>query len=123
MNIFRNVLLIGLFLIISVASFSQVVNENSMVKENVENGSSNVAPVVTNTVKTGGSLSSITQKVLELAEGNNAVAEKTVRYLKVERTPPVLKIVSDEEYTRLEGKEQESVISESEVIELINQFK
>ncbi|HNQ69081.1 MAG TPA: hypothetical protein PKN32_11935 [Bacteroidales bacterium] len=123
MNILKNVLLIGFLLTISIASFSQVTTENSVVRENDENGSNYVTPVMTNTVKTGGEPSTITQKVIELAVGDNAAAERTVRYLKVERTPPVLKIVSDEEYARLEGKEQESVISESEVIELINQFK
>lgn len=124
MNIFKTILTTGFFLIISALAFSQAVNKNSEKPiESVENVSLDATPTVTNTVKTGGKLSPMTQKVIELAEGDNAAAEKTVRYLKVDRTPPVLKIVSDEEYSRLEGREQQSVISESEVIELINQFK
>lgn len=124
MNMLKSILLTGFFLLISVFAFSQAVNVNNIKQtESIKDVSSSVSPNVTHTVKTGGTLSSITQKVIELSEGDNTAAEKTVRYLKVDRTPPVIKIVSNEEYLLLETKEQQSVISESEVIKIINQFK
>ncbi len=121
MNHFKIILLTCLLIGFCIKGFTQESRQDKKSTGQAEPEPKEI--VVTNNVKTGGQVSRITQKVIELADGNNKAAEKTVRYLKVEMEPPVKRIVSDAEMHRNKGRLPEGYISETEVKELINQFK
>ncbi|MDA3910789.1 MAG: hypothetical protein PF448_05485 [Bacteroidales bacterium] len=121
MNNLKFSLIASLMLGFGFMGLAQESQDNQ--KKSVQTETVTKTPTATNTIKTGGQLSEVTQKVIELAEGDNAAAERTVRYLKVEMNPPVTQIVSDKKHQSYGNKIPKGVISESEVIELINQFK
>lgn len=121
MSYLKSFLVAAIFFMVANCAFSQSVTTQEKVESNQTQISQ--SPQVSNTVTSGGQLTSVTAKVIELADGDNQTAEKVVRYLKVDRVPTVTKIITDEEYHRLEGNIPDGVISESEVLELINEFK
>jgi hypothetical protein len=121
MNKLKFSLLACLMLGFGFLGFAQESQDNQ--KQSAQNEIVSETPTATHTIKTGGRLTEVTQKVIVLAEGDDAAAERTVRYLKVEMNPPVTQIVSDKKYQLYGSKIPKGVISESEVIELINQFK
>lgn len=121
MNKLKISLLACLMLGFGFMGFAQESQDNQ--KQSAQTEIVSKTPTATHTVKTGGRLTEVTQKVIALAEGDDIAAERTVRYLKADRVPPVTHIVSDEKYQSYGSKTPKGVISESEVIELINQFK
>lgn len=122
MGYLKSFLVTTIMLLVVSFAYSQNSNENlNKVESNKTQIQSN--PQAYNTVHTGGKPSEVTAKVIELAQGDDYTAEKVVRFIKVDRNPPVTQIVSDEKYLMYGDKIPEGIMSESEVIELINQFK
>jgi hypothetical protein len=124
MNKLKFYVLTVVMMLLGLSAISQEKTDKDIkLKESSSTKIEKTEPQATHTYKSGGKPSVLTQKVIELAEGDDIAAEKTVRYLKTERVPKAKIIVSDEEFARIGSKESEGVVSESEVKELINQFK
>jgi len=123
MNKIKIVILTCVLTLLAISLYSQQVKEKEIeIKDNHTTVSKPTATVTINN-KLEKSRSKLTQEVINLSEGDEYTAEKVVYFLRVTSNPPITKILNDDDYNKLDDIKKTGIISESEVISLLEKFK